>query len=238
MGTRGVAYRISGTQTTAVVLTKDSWNTRMIGVGVVPIREPDAETSPVAVPLGDETDRVLEPARLIVVPKEQLDRAELVLEDEKLHELERALADLIDAPRLTTEPLRATRPPAGRIDYPKWGEIYYRNAERIQGEAKRYLVVSHDLWNQQKKTILVCRTTTQPTHPTDEFPIVQDGDAQVVAGELGAVPAAALDLDRRPHGQARLGLQEMAEVARGITRTHLLRDYLDQFEIEAASLEQ
>jgi hypothetical protein len=86
--------------------------------------------------------------------------------------------------------------------------------------------------------VLVARTTTQRKHPSDEFPVVQNGEPQVVCGELAAVPAYALDLDRRPHGQTRVGLTEMASVVRGITRTHLPQDYLDPFEIEAVSLEE
>lgn len=161
----------------------------------------------------------------------------LVLDDQSLYRLERALAELIDAPRLTRERLRATRPPAGRIDYPQWGEIHYPKADRIAGEAKRYLVVSNDLWNQQKKTVLICRTIAQAKHPVDEFPMIQNGAAQAVCGDLAAVSPNRLDLDRRPRGQTRLGLQEMAAVVRGVTHTHLLREYLDEFEIEAVFLE-
>jgi mRNA-degrading endonuclease toxin of MazEF toxin-antitoxin module len=235
---RGVAYSINDSDAVAVVLTKDSWNSRMIGVGAVPIRPRDGGTSPVALPLDDDPEQCLDPARLLVIPRERFGKAVRVLDDESLHRLERALGELIDAPRLMAEPLRGTRPPAGQIDYPQWGEIYYRNTERIQGEAKRYLVVSNDLWNRQKATVLVARTTTQPKHPTDEFPLVQNGEAQVVCGELAAVRAYALDLERRPQGQPRVGRKEMAAVVRGITRTHLLQNYLDPFEIEAASLEQ
>jgi mRNA-degrading endonuclease toxin of MazEF toxin-antitoxin module len=235
---RSVAYSINGTGTDGVVLTKDSWNSRMLAVGVVPIKPYDELTSPAALPLDDEPTLNLDPARLVIAPQEKLGRPVRVLDDDSMHRLEQGLAELIDAQRLTTEPLRAVRPPAGQLDYPQWGEIYYPKADRIGGEAKRYVVVSNDLWNSQKKSVLVARTTTQPKHPTDEFPLVAGGVAQVVCGELGAIRPSALDLDRRPRGQTRLGLKEMSSVVHGITRTHVLRDYLDEFELEAVSLEQ
>jgi hypothetical protein len=236
---RGIAYSINGTDKQGLVLTKDSWNSRGFGVGLVPISPTDDErTSPLALPLDDDPTLCLDPARLVLVPREALGKAQRALSDPSLQRLERKLGELIDAARLTTRPLRGIKPPAGRIDYPRWGEVYYRKSERIQGEAKRYLVVSIDDWNRQGNTILICRTTTQPKQPTDEFPIVQDGKSQVVCGELAALAPHGLDLDQRPQGQVRLGLQEMAAVVGGIAHTHLLRDYLDDpFEIEAVSLE-
>jgi mRNA-degrading endonuclease toxin of MazEF toxin-antitoxin module len=238
---RGVAYEIEIAGRTqpplAVVLTKNSWNSRMLSVGAVPITPRSETTSHLALPLDDEPDQVLDPTGLLVVPREKCGRPVKELDDPSLHRLERGLSDLIDAGRLLADPPRGTRPLPGAIDYPRFGEIYYRKGDRIGGEAKRYVVVSNDLWNQRKITVLVARTTTQPKHPTDEFPIVQDGTAQVVCGELGAVPASALDLERRPQGQKRLGLLEMAAVAKGVTHTHLLRDHLDEIEAELGSIE-
>jgi mRNA-degrading endonuclease toxin of MazEF toxin-antitoxin module len=236
---RGVAYEINGTGKLGVVLTKDSWNRRMLNVGVVPISPKDDErTSPLALPLDDDPSQCLDPARLLALPRERLGRPRLALDDASLHRLERAVAELIDAERMTRRELRATKPPAGKIDYPRWGEIYYPKSERIAGETKRYLVVSNDLWNQQKRTVLICRTTTQEKYPADEFPVIQGGAAQAICGDLAAISPHHLNLDRRPQGQTRLGLQDMASVVRGVTHTHLLRDYLDDpMEIEAASLE-
>jgi len=238
---RGVAYEIeiagrAGTPL-AVVLTKNSWNGRMLSAGAVPIGPRTEATSPFALPLDVDPAEVLDPSRLLAIPQEQIGRPVKELDDGSLHRLERALTELIDASRLLAEPPRGTRPIPGVIDYPRLGEIYYRKGHRIEGEAKRYVVVSHDLWNQKNITVLVARTTTQPKRPTDEFPIVQDGSAQVVCGELTALPASALDLDNRPQGQKRLGLQDMAAVARGFTQTHLLRDYLNPIEAEIGRVE-
>ena len=235
---RGAVYSIVGLDASVVVLTKNSWNQRMLSVGAVPIGPRGDTTWALARPLEDDPDQILDPTRLIAVPRARFGRATAVLADESVHGLEQSLSELVDAARLLDEPPRATRPPAGPIDYPRWGEIYHRKGERIAGEAKRYAVVSNDLWNQRNVTVLVARTTTQPKHPTDEFLVVSGGAAQVVCGELTAVPANALDLDRRPpQGQVRLGISDMAAVVRGTTYTHLLRDYLDEFHIEVASVE-
>lgn len=234
---RGVAYAINGLDTVAVVLTKNSWNNRMLSVGAVPISPRQETSSPLALRIEQLHESVADVTRLVVVGRENLGRAEFVLDDEQMHAVERALGDLIDSRRLLADSPRGNRPPPGAIDYPRWGEIYYRRGEQFGGETKRYLVVSNDLWNQRKTTVLVARTTTQTKHPTEEFPLVQQGEAQVVCGELAAVAPHNLDLDQRPQGQIRLGLGDMAQVARGVTHTHLLRDHLDEFEPEVSSIE-
>jgi mRNA-degrading endonuclease toxin of MazEF toxin-antitoxin module len=228
---RGAVYRVADAtrELNVVPITKNSWNQRMIGVGCVPLLEGQDWASPHAVHV---EAFVADPARFLVVPKEKFGEALAGLPDEVLASLERAVADLLEVDRLWESPPRATRSPAGAFDYPRWGEIYYRAGERFDGEAKRYVVVSGDLWNRQRRTVLVVRLTSQPKYPSDEFPEVDGSHA--CCGELAAVSASGLDLKRRPPtGPKRLGLGEMSSIARGVCATHLLRQFLSEEEIDA-----
>ena len=59
--------------------------------------------------------------------------------------------------------------------------------------------------------------------------------AAAAAASLAAVSAAAIDQRARPHDTvSRLNLNDMVAIARGITATHLLRDYLTESELLAA----
>jgi len=227
---RGVAYEIAGGKpdARAVVLTKDGWNERMSSVGAVPMIEPVAARSPYLV--YEEPGFVYDATTLLSVPREVVGEARFTQSDSTLAQIERMLADLLELDRLLVDPPKAIRPPAGPIDYPRWGEVYYIVGQRFDSENKRYVVVSDDRWNQEKQTVLVVRLTSQPKFPSDEFPEI--GSGQACCGELTAVPASAVNLARRPSTGARVGLGDMAAIARGIASTHVLRDYLDEGELE------
>ncbi|MGI9188224.1 MAG: hypothetical protein ACR2J9_12040 [Gaiellales bacterium] len=186
-------------------------------------------------PLGEGSGLAFDITRLVSVPHGRIGEALAVIDDDVLRGIERAASALLDAERMLAEPPRATRPPPGPIDYPRCGEIYYIAGERIGDEAKRYLVVSNDRWNQRRETVLVVRTTTQTKRPFVEFPVIHDGAAQVACGELTAIPAAAVELRERPPGRHRVGLSDLAGVLRGCSHTHVLRDYLDPFDVEVAN---
>jgi mRNA-degrading endonuclease toxin of MazEF toxin-antitoxin module len=231
---RGTLHAIDGTDARAVVITRDAWNARMSSVGMVPLAS-TAATHGFLAPLGEGSGLAFDVTGLVTVPRGRIGEALAVIDDGVLHGIERAASALLDAERILADPPRASRLPAGPIDYPRCGEIRYLVGERIDGEAKRYLVVSNDRWNQRRRTVLVVRTTAQTKRPFEEFPLIHDGAAQVVCGELTAIPAAAVELRRRPPGMNRVGLLEFAAVLRGCSFTHMLRDHLDPFEVEIAN---
>lgn len=228
---RGVGYEIAGSRSDAraVVLTKTAWNERMSAVGLVPMLEPAEVDSPFRV--YENPGFVYDVTKILSVPRERVGEARFAPADSILERIEQKLGELLELPRLMSEPPRAVRTPAGVIDYPRWGEVYYIAGQRFDGENKRYVVVSDDRWNQQKRTVLVIRLTSQPKFPSDEFPEV--AGYQACCGELSAVPAAAVNMTGRPAtGATRLRLTDMAAVAHGIVNTHVIREYLDEVELE------
>jgi hypothetical protein len=230
---RGVAYEITGGKADArgIVVTKTSWNDRMLDIGMFPMMTPREVRSPY---LAYERGFAYDAATIVAVPREFVGEARFTPDDATLAALERQLGDLLELHRLTSDPPRGMRPPAGPIDYPQWGEIYYIAGQRFDGETKRYVVVSGDRWNQQKQTVLVVRLTSQPKFPSDEFPELSG--YQACCGELTAVSAHRVELRQRPaEGARRVGLTDMAAIGRGIINTHVLRTYLDPIELEVVS---
>ncbi len=221
---RGAVHQISGSATPFVILTRDDWNDRMSSVGGVPILASGSAPEHLRVTLAG-LEGAADITRLQAIPIERIDSPIHVLSDDELLAVERALADIIDAPRFAAEPLRSRRPLPGAINYPRAGEVYYLTGAKIGNETKRYLVASRDDWNRVRDTVLIVRTTTQPKFPVADFPIIQSGAAQAACGELTAVPADALDLSSRPATNKTIGMSDLREVIRGICATYVLRDY-------------
>ena len=229
---RGTIVQVDGLGR-ALVLTKTSWNLAMHGVGVVPA-VPRATASPTATIDPWDDQEAFDPTRIVVVPQRAAQEIVAVATDTLLHSIERGLAELVQARRLLNTPPKLARPPAGRVDYPRWGDIYYINAAATT-ERKRYVVVSFDEWNAAHKTALVVRLTSRQKQSDAQFPAVADGTSRACCGEVTAVSAAAIDQRARPHDTvSRLNLNDMVAIARGIPATHLLRDYLTESELLAA----
>jgi len=229
---RGTIVQVDGLGR-ALVLTKTSWNLAMHGVGVVPA-VPRAAASPTATIDPWDDQRAFDPTHIVVVPQRAAQEIVAVATDTLLHSVERGLAELAQARRLLGTPPKLGRPPAGRVDYPRWGDIHYLNAAATT-ERKRYVVVSFDEWNAARKTALVVRLTSRQKQSDAQFPLVADGTSRACCGEVTAVPVAAIDQRARPRDTVnRLNLTDMVAIVRGITATHLLRDYLIESELLAA----
>ena len=209
----------------ALVVTNDIWNETAPFVSVVPLIDPFAASSALQpiMPIAGR-DLQADPPRLAHIDKKPLGVV-AVAGDDELAAIAGGLAEILDLDRLLADPPRATRPQAGALDYPRFGEIHYLAGERYGGERKRYVVVSNDLWNGiAEPTVIVVRTTTSPRRSGVEFPPIQDGDARACCVEARAVPKAALELSPRIRPTpARLNLRDMAAVARGIATALELR---------------
>jgi len=216
---RGVAYTLgrpsSGGTVSALVLTNDRWNEVMRGVGVVPLKEPFAPDSPLTPMVGRLQADV---GRLVNVSQEYLAEAACVPDPAELRAVEEGLVDVLDLRRLTGPNPRAPTPVPGKLDYPRWAEIYWVQGQSTGDENKRYVVVSNDVLNQRTRVPIVVRTTTRPKKPFEEFPEVLDGAAQAFCGEATAVASSAVDQRNRP-APSRLPLGDMGAVAHGLAHT-------------------
>ena len=182
---RGTLHAIDGTDARAVVITRDAWNARMSSVGMVPLAS-TAATHGFLAPLGEGSGLAFDVTGLVTVPRGRIGEALAVIDDGVLHGIERAASALLDAERILADPPRASRPPAGPIDYPRCGEIHYLVGERIDGEAKRYLVVSNDRWNQRRR-FLVGRSTGYITVHLELARRDSSGGPAVVGGPFVSV---------------------------------------------------
>lgn len=219
---RGLVHRIGDATGLALVLTNTPWNARMSSIGVVPVVPARTADHPHAVPLGP--DLAFDPTRIASLPRDLVGEAVAVAGDEAVHALERQLADLLDLGRLLDDPPRLSRPPAGRIDYPRAGDVHYLAGGDAEG--KRYVVLSRDAFNRASGRVLVARLTSRVKRAYGDIVPVADGASRVICAELAAAGASAVELRRRPADQRRLGLADRVAVARGIVDAFVLRDHL------------
>lgn len=108
--------------------------------------------------------------------------------------------------------------PAGPIDFPRWGDIYWATGFETGGQDKRYVVVSHDHHNKATRRPFLVRTTTAPKRNVQDFPVVQDGAAHSCPGELRTAGEESVSLARRPTPD-HLVLADMVATAYGIAST-------------------
>lgn len=128
--------------------------------------------------------------------------------------VEDALRELLAFPSLRVLHPHQPPSPPGPVDYPRWGQVYYRN-ERIAGERKRFVVVSRDDWNRAARGAVFVRTTSQIKRHESAFPHIQRGRAQADCGNPIAMLSGEVSLRDRPD-PARLSLQDMVAIASGL----------------------
>ena len=221
---RGLLHRIGGAGGLGLVLTNTPWNDRMSSVGIVPVVPAAAADHPYAAALGPGL--ALDASRLVSLPRAAVGDAVAMADDDAIHTLERHLAALLDLDRLLDDPPRSARPPAGPIDYPRAGDVHYLAGRLGGAEAKRYAVLSRDAWNRASGRVLAARTTSRIKRAHGDIVPVAGGASRVICAELAAVPAAMVELRRRPADQRRLGLGDRVAVARGLVDAFVLRDHL------------
>lgn len=217
------AYPGASASTAGVlVLTNDWWNANFHDVGVVPVRDA-VELPPAATPLVCRHPRFCAVAgHPVAVERDALGDEIAVADADGLAAVEDVLchilwlAELL-GPRPHAPPART---PAG---CPRWSEIYHIHGMVIGGEAKRYVVVSENRWNEADGTAVVVRTTTSPRRHGPEFPPIESGQAKAACGEATTVPWEDVIVDPRQRPSPRfLGLADMQRVARGLVETHAL----------------
>ncbi|MHB0871067.1 MAG: hypothetical protein ACYC5J_16655 [Chloroflexota bacterium] len=230
---RGVVYDYQGRSPQNIgllVLTSDLWNEGMIEVGAIPLTKPEEEGLFAPVLLTSPRLRAWT-GRLLMVEQQRLTAALFKLSDDNLALVEDALCQILSLADLCSESPSQPPTPAGRIDYPRWSEIYY-SKELIGREHKRYAVASNDRWNRATRTAVVVRTTTQPSRHAPGFPAIQGGNAKACCGNAAAVPADVLQLSpyARPQPPS-LSFKDMVTIAREIVVTHQLEGALGRVGI-------
>lgn len=227
---RGVVYDYQGRSPRnfgLLVLTGDLWNEGMIEVGAVPLTTPEEEGPSAPVLMTSPRLRAWA-GRLLMVEQQRLTAALFKLSDDNLALVEDALCQILSLADLCSEAPGQPQTPPGRIDYPRWSEIYYSKL-RIGNEHKRYVVVSNDHWNKATQAAIVVRTTTQPSRHAPGFPWIQGGRAKACCGNAAAVPANALQMRATARPQpSSLPFRDMVTIAREIAVTHQLGDALSR----------
>lgn len=128
---------------------------------------------------------------------EQLD----AIDPDALAAVEDAVAGLLLLPELIANPDFAPGSPDG--DYPRWGSIYYAEPP-IEGQIKRWLVVSHNHFNAATGKAVCLRTTSNTSLKDMEAPYI----------ELGLALAVCPDVVTKTHGRFDLSSLSILEQVR------------------------
>ncbi len=228
---RGTVYGYAGGRAGTIgflVLTNDDWNDWMEDVAVVPLQPAD----PAGVKPEESIVQIGRPLRIITGRVLNWSKAELgqpiyVLEEEKMAQVEDMLVDVFALHDLYLQPPREPASPPGPVDYPRWGQICWAGP-RIDGDRKRYVVVSNNYWNRDTKTSLVVRTTGQERRGGVFFPAIQAGKARACCGNVTTFSRAAIDLTGNRPFPSSLNLKDMAAVAEGLVDALQLDDALER----------
>lgn len=225
---RGAAYALAPSSAArshaVVVLTTNTWNAAMTQVGAVVIRrDVDEFEIPHAVELAGIGNAIgCAVVSLDAPPQPSSVIAQLIrpLSSEELSAVEDRVCAFLDLPRLHTG--RPVRPqlPGDPTTYPVWGDVY-RAGPPIDGERRRYVIVSPNRWNCVAPYFTVVRTTSRDKANADAFPLIQRDTARASCGDAslrgrGEILLAPRD---RPTPQT-LTYADMTAIARGIAFTH------------------
>lgn len=203
-----------------LVVTNDLWNARMNSVtGVLVSPGNNSDTFPVrlATPSGWAN-----PTRLVPLKKDRLDSVpRYKASAAEMHAIEVTLRTVTAMHGLLEIPPKPPDLPAGPVEYPLWGEIYYGPA--IQRQPKRYVVVSVNIHNAKVGRVLAVRLTSKPkrTGAGIAFPLISNGSGHACCGDVAYLDSIML---RWTSGQgrpkpSRLALTDMVAVVRGIKET-------------------
>lgn len=208
----------------ALIITNDRWNSSLNWVGIVPIRE---SIEPYEAPYSAQLDNGLfaTAGRIAAFvapphPGSRLGAVDAILSPPELARCEDALFQFLQIPLLLGPALRFP-PVLGEPDYPLWGEIYYAEPP-INGELKRYIVVSPNLWNDRSGFATLVRTTSKVQYDSQMFPPIQGTAAHAVCGEATAVPQGMITFGRRVTRPTPLTTtrRDMVSIGRGFLVTH------------------
>lgn len=209
------------------VFTNDRWNSAMSQVGAALVRP---EILPVeaqyAVQLRD--GRFATAARVVslIAPlaaggaPSPFGPAQGALTSAELAQLEDAFVRFLQLPLLLVPAPRPRRPLGNPAEYPNWGDLHYGN-ELIEGERKRFIVVSPNEWNAATGLASALRTTSRFRADVAQFPRIQGGRVHACCGDLSTFGPGELLLRRgsRPT-PATCTLPELIAIARGVVATH------------------
>lgn len=185
-------------------------------VGVVPVRaveRPESRWDPI---ISHDPPLQVSVGFLASRSTESLLETRLVLDEAQLRLVGRGLADVLLLPDLIPAP--AVVPPRlpGGSGYPRWSEVYYAGPRvGVEGQVKRYVVVSDDRWNAARGASIGVRTTTQNKPWGDAFPSIEGGKARACCGDATVFPHHLFNLRERPR-PAFLSVDDMIAIARGL----------------------
>lgn len=209
---RGTLYRVAAFARAdgLIVLTNDDWNNEatleLSGALVFSDPGPGRVTIP---------DLRLHAGPPLRVPKAQLSDVVAELAPEQLVPVEEALTDILSLDDLLADPPRAPVGQPGRIDYPRWSNIYYAGGRVGEPpERRRYLVVSNDPYNRAMDGSICVRTTTSARRGGPTMPTLLDGVTKVVCPTPTFFSSHSVAIrEARPHGPTQLFLDDMRTVA-------------------------
>lgn len=206
-----------------LVVTNNVWNSRMSSVGGVLVTSGNSsDTVPVRLAsLGGWAN----PTRLLAVPLDRLEPTPRYKANAaELHAIEVTLRTVMAMRDLLQVPPKPPDLPVGAVAYPLGGDIYYGPA--IQGQSKRYVVVSVNVHNAKVRRVLAVRLTSQlkRSRVGIAFPPISKGSGHACCGDLSYLDSAMLQFApgvERPNPSS-LSMNDLVEVIRGIKETHAL----------------
>ncbi len=228
---RGTVHEYAGAEgggVGLVIVTNDLWNSRMSQVGVALVRSDILPVeAPYAIRLSD--GRLATAARVLSLRTPEAATAQMpcvigpaqgALSADEVAQLEDALVRFLQLPLLLGPAPRPRRPVGDASAYPNWGDLYYAR-ERIEGERKRFIVVSPNEWNSASGLVSAVRTTSQQKGDVPQFPKIQGGKIHACCGDVASFVSGELLLRRQERPTpSTCTLAEMVAIARGIVITH------------------
>lgn len=218
-----------------VVLTAPSWNAVMSSVGVAMVRpEPSQLEAPHSISLGKSGYAVGSAiVSLKTQPSVEVGPLVRLLDASELSQLEDRVCAFLQLSPLVAKHVLRPAIPGDPATYPLWGEIY-RAGPEINGERKRYVVVSPNQWNVAAPYVTVVRLTSQLKVNHVAFPEILGGQSRAACGDLTSRSRGKILLaprDRPPVKGVRW--TDMSAIGRGIAVTFRLGHALERAGVTA-----
>lgn len=128
------------------------------------------------------------------------------------NQVDEALAGLLLIPQMCSPD--PTRPGTPDGNYPQWGRIYYAEPP-LDGQTKRWLIVSHNVFNAYSGFAVCVRTTSKLSLQGPMTPAIQRGFALAVATDVMVKRLDRFDL-RSSGDLPQAEFSEMRNVAIGL----------------------